>query len=73
MAGTRLVVFKFLFLFMCVLVFFLLVFSFLRKLSIISLVIYILIEACPFKKYLSGGKFLSTKKMFTDQVVGISL
>ena len=46
---TRLVVFKFLFLFLCVLLFFLLVFSFFRTLSIISSVRYFLIEAYPFK------------------------
>ena len=49
MEDTRLVVFKFLFLFLCVLLFFLLVFSFFRTLSIISSVRYFLIEAYPFK------------------------
>ena len=48
MEDTRLVVFKFLFLFLCVLLFFLLVFSFLT-LSIISSVRYFLVEAYPFK------------------------
>ena len=46
---TRLVVFKFLVLFLCVLLFLLLVFSFFRALSIISLVTHFLVEAYPFK------------------------
>ena len=49
MENTRLVVFKFLFLFLCVLLFFLPVFSFFRTLSIISSVRYFLIEAYAFK------------------------
>ena len=50
MEDTRLVVFKFLFLFLSVLLFFLLVFSFFRGLSIISSVRYFFLEAYPFKK-----------------------
>ena len=49
MEDTRLVVFKFLFLFLCVFFFFLLVFSILRGLSIISSVRYFFVEAYPFK------------------------
>ena len=49
MENTRLVVFTFLFLFLCVLLFFLLVFSFFRTLSIVSSVRYFLIEAYPFR------------------------
>ena len=49
MENTRLVVFTFLFLFLCVLLFFLLVFSFFRTLSIISSVRYFLMEAYPFR------------------------
>ena len=44
-----LVVFKFFFLFVCVLLFFLLVFSIFRGLSIISSVRYFLVEVYPFK------------------------
>ena len=49
MEDTRLVVFKFLFFFLCVLFFLLLVFSFFKTLSIISSVKCFLIEAYPFK------------------------
>ena len=49
MESTRLVVFKFLFLFLCVFLYFLLVFSFFRGLSIISSVKYFFVEAYPFK------------------------
>ena len=76
MADTRLVVFKFLFLFLCVLLFFLLVFSFFRTLSIISSVRYFLIEAYPFKNICQMENFrncISTKRVFTEQVVRISL
>ena len=45
----RLAVFKFLFLFLSVILFFLLVLSFFRGLSIISLVRYFFVEAYPFK------------------------
>ena len=45
----ELVVFKFLFLFLCVLLFFLLVFSFFRAFTIISLVTHFLVEAYPSK------------------------
>ena len=71
---TRLVVFKFLFLFLCVLLFFLLVFSFFRTLSIISSVRYFLIEAYPFKNICQMENFrncLSTKGVFTEEVVRI--
>ena len=72
MEGTRLVVFKFLFLFLCVLLFFLLVFSFFRELSNI----YFFRGSLPIQKYLSDGNFrncLHTKRVFTEQVVRISL
>ena len=49
MKDTRLVVSKFLFLFLCVLLVFLLVFFFFRALSIISSVRYFFVEAYPFK------------------------
>ena len=49
MEDTRLVVFKFLFLLLCVLLFFLLMFSFYRALSIISSVTNFLVEAYPYK------------------------
>ena len=49
MQDMRLVVFKFLFLFLCVLLFFLLVFSSFRGPSIISLVRYFFTEAYLFK------------------------
>ena len=60
---------------LCVL-FFLLVFYFFRTLSSISSVRYILIEAYPFKKICQMENFcncLSTKRVFTEQVVHISL
>ena len=53
--------------FLCVLLFFLLVFFFFRTLFNRSL---------PIQKYLSDGNFrncLSTKRVFTEQVVRISL
>ena len=74
MENTRLVVFKFLFLFLCVLLFFLPVFSFFRTLSIISSVRYFLIEAYPFKNICQMENFrncLSTKGVFTEEVVRI--
>ena len=75
MEDTRLVVLKFLVLFRSVL-FFLLVFSFFRTLSIISLVRYFLIEAYPFKNICQMETFrdcLFTKRVFTEQVVRICL
>ena len=74
MADTRLVVFKFLFLFLYVLLFLLIVFSFLRTLSIIGKIF--LIEAYPFKNICQIENFrncLSTKRVFTEQVVCVSL
>ena len=76
MVDTRLVVFKLLFLFLCALLFFLLVFPFYRKLSIISSVRYFLIEAYPFKNICQMEHIrncLSVKRVFTEQVVHISL
>ena len=63
-------------LFLCVLLFFLPVFFFFRTLSIISLVRYFLIEAYPFKNICQMENFrncLSTKRVFTERVVRISL
>ena len=71
----RLVVFKFLYLFLCVLLFSLLVFSFFRTLSIISLVRYFLIEAYQFKN-ISQMKNVCNRlstRVFTEQVVRIPL
>ena len=73
---TKLVVFEFFFLFLCLWLFFLLVFSFFRGISIISLVKYFLVEAYPLKRYLSDGNIrncLPTERVFTEQVVCISL
>ena len=73
MEDTRLAVFLFLFLY--ALLFFLLVFSSFRTLSIISSVGYFLIEALPIQKHLSDQNFrncLFTKKVLTEQVVHIS-
>ena len=53
MEDTRLVVFKFLFLFLCVLLFFLLAFFFFGMVSINSAVRYFLIEAYPFSLTIS--------------------
>ena len=55
---------------------FLLVFPFYRKLSIISSVRYFLIEAYPFKNICQMEHIrncLSVKRVFTEQVVHISL
>ena len=73
---TKLVVFEFFFLFLCLWLFFLLVFSFFRGISIISSVKYFLVEAYPLKRYLSDGNIhncLPTERVFTEQVVCISL
>ena len=75
MADMRLVVFKFLYLFLCVLLFSLLVFSFFRTLSIISSVRYFLIEAYQFKNISQMKNVcncLSTR-VFTEEVVRIPL
>ena len=69
----ELVVFKFLFLFLCVLLFFLLAFSFFRTISSVR---YFLIEAYKFKNICQIENFrncLSTKRVLTEQVVRISL
>ena len=76
MEDTRLVVFKFLFLFLCVLLFFLLVFSFFRGLSNISSVKAIFRKSLLIQKYLSDGNFrncLPAERVFTEQVFRTSL
>ena len=67
--------FKFLFLFLCVLLLFLLVFSFFKGLSFISSVRYFR-RSLYIQKYLSDGNFrncLPTERVFTEQVARISL
>ena len=71
MEDTRLVVFNFLFLFLCVFLFFLLVFSFYRGHAIISLVRYFLAETYSFKNIFQMEVFVNVF-LPTEQLVRIS-
>ena len=77
MEDTRLAVFKFLLLFLYVLLFISVVFSFIRGPSIISSLRYFFVEAYPFKNICQVNIFvlncLSTESVLTEQVVRISL
>ena len=76
MEDTGLVEFKFLFLFLCVLLFFLLVSFFFRGLSHCFIGKIFFHRSLPIQKYLPDGNFHNcqpNERVFTEKVVRISL